>query len=46
MVKNENNLKNLKTVYVPKGSEQAYIWADAKTFLKKNMNIDIEIIET
>ena len=44
--KNENNLKNLKTVYVPKGSEQAYIWADAKTFLKKNMNIDIEIIET
>lgn len=44
--KNENNLKNLKTVYVPKDSEQAYIWADAKTFLKKNMNIDIEIIET
>ena len=44
--KNENNLKNLKTVYVPKGSEQAYIWADAKTFLKKNMDIDIEIIET
>ncbi len=42
----EDNLKNLKTVYVPKGSDRACYWLQAKRFFKVYMNRDIEVIET
>ncbi len=41
-----DNLKNLKTVYVPKGSDRACYWLQAKRFFKVYMNRDIEVIET
>lgn len=41
-----DNLKNLKTVYVPKGSDRACYWLNAKNFFKVYMDRDIEVIET
>lgn len=41
-----DNLKNLKTVYVPKGSDRACYWLQAKRFFKVYMDRDIEVIET